>query len=147
LSVIIINMPGWGMGRERGGCVVVHPVYMLQLFENTVAIIIELSAMLRQKVILHIYIWYISFCNLFMTSGTYMSHLQRDFSSFCWDNSIPLFLHAAIHLKVSLFHWTSQNAFSHVQMILCAMLHAALHTGSFAQGCFAGKWILTGSME
>ena len=33
-----------------------------------------------------------------------------------------LFLHAAIYLEVSLFHWTSQNAFSHVQMILCAML-------------------------
>jgi hypothetical protein len=30
----------------------------------------------------------------------------------CWDNIIPLFLHAAIYLEVSLFHWTSQNAFS-----------------------------------
>jgi len=30
-----------------------------------------------------------------------------------WDNSIPLFLHAAIYLEVSLFRWTSQNAFSH----------------------------------
>jgi len=39
-----------------------------------------------------------------------------------WDNSIPLFLHAAIYLEVPLFRWTSQNAFSHVQMILCAML-------------------------
>jgi hypothetical protein len=29
-----------------------------------------------------------------------------------WDNSIPLFLHAAIYLEVSLFSWTSQNAFS-----------------------------------
>ena len=29
-----------------------------------------------------------------------------------WDNSIPLFLHAAICLEVSLFRWTSQNAFS-----------------------------------
>jgi len=29
-----------------------------------------------------------------------------------WDNSIPLFLHAAIYLEVSLFRWTSQNAFS-----------------------------------
>jgi len=29
-----------------------------------------------------------------------------------WDNSIPLFLHTAIYLEVSLFHWTSQNAFS-----------------------------------
>ena len=30
-----------------------------------------------------------------------------------WDNSIPLFLHAGIYLEVSLFCWTSQNAFSH----------------------------------
>jgi len=29
-----------------------------------------------------------------------------------WDNSIPLFLHAAIYLEVSLFRWTSQNSFS-----------------------------------
>jgi len=29
-----------------------------------------------------------------------------------WDNSIPLFLLAAIYLEVSLFRWTSQNAFS-----------------------------------
>jgi hypothetical protein len=28
-----------------------------------------------------------------------------------WDNSIPLFLHAAIYLEVSLFRWTSQNVF------------------------------------
>jgi hypothetical protein len=28
-----------------------------------------------------------------------------------WDNSIPLLLHAAIYLEVSLFRWTSQNAF------------------------------------
>jgi len=32
-------------------------------------------------------------------------------------------------------------------MILCAMLHAALHTISFVHDCFAGKCILTGSME
>jgi len=29
-----------------------------------------------------------------------------------WDNSIQLFLHAAIYLEVSLFRSTSQNAFS-----------------------------------
>ena len=29
-----------------------------------------------------------------------------------WDNSIPLFLHAAIYLEVSLFRWSSQNVFS-----------------------------------
>jgi len=32
-------------------------------------------------------------------------------------------------------------------MILCAMLHEALHTLSFVHGCFAGKCILTGSTE
>jgi hypothetical protein len=32
-------------------------------------------------------------------------------------------------------------------MILCAMLHAALHTASFVYGCFAGKCIQTGSRE
>jgi hypothetical protein len=32
-------------------------------------------------------------------------------------------------------------------MILCAMLHAALHTVSFVHGCFEGKCILTGSTE
>jgi len=79
-------------------------------------------------------------------SGTYTSYLQRVFS-IRWDNSIPLFLHAAIYFEVSLFCWTSQNAFSRVQMILCAMLHAALHTVSFVHGCFAGKCILTGSTE
>jgi len=40
-----------------------------------------------------------------------MSHLQTVFQV-RWDNSIPLFLHAAIYLEVSLFCWTSQNAFS-----------------------------------
>jgi len=29
-----------------------------------------------------------------------------------WDNSIALFLHAAIYLEVSLFRWTGRNAFS-----------------------------------
>ena len=46
-----------------------------------------------------------------------------------WDNSIQLFLHAAIYLEVSLFHWTSQNAFSRVQMILCAMLLCSIANG------------------
>ena len=36
---------------------------------------------------------------------------------------------------------------SRVQMILCAMLHAALHIVSFVHGCFAEKCILTGSTE
>jgi len=36
---------------------------------------------------------------------------------------------------------------SRVQMTLCAMLHAALHTVSFLHGCFQGKCILTGSTE
>ena len=49
-----------------------------------------------------------------------------------WDNSIPLFLHAAIYLEVSLFRWTSQNAFSRETAVYkwysvqCCI--AALHT-------------------
>jgi len=49
--------------------------------------------------------------NPFVTSGTYMSTYKESFQVH-WDNSIPLFLHAAIYLEVSLFRWTSQNAFS-----------------------------------
>ena len=46
-----------------------------------------------------------------------------------WDNSIPLFLHASIYLEVSLFHWTSENAFSHETVmykwycVQCCMQH------------------------
>ena len=52
-----------------------------------------------------------------------------------WDKSIPLFLHAAIYLEVSLFRWTSQNAFSRQTALYewysvhCCI--AALHTVSF----------------
>jgi len=68
-----------------------------------------------------------------------------------WDNSIPLFLHAAIYLEVSLFRWTSQNAFSRETAVYkwycvqCCI--AALHTVSFVCGCFTGKCILTRSTE
>jgi len=70
-----------------------------------------------------------------------------------WDDSIQLFLHAAICLEVSLFRWTSHNAFSRETAVLCKWYcvqccNAALHTVSFVQyGCFVGKCILTGSME
>ena len=61
----------------------------------------------------------------------------------CWGNSIPLLLHAAVYLEVSLFHWNSQDAFSReiamLQMIQCAVLHAALHTVSFVTWLFRGK--------
>ena len=40
--------------------------------------------------------------NPFVTSGTYMSTYKESFQVH-WDNSIPLFLHAAIYLEVSLF--------------------------------------------
>jgi hypothetical protein len=54
---------------------------------------------------------------------------------FRWDNSIPLFLHAAIYLEVYLFRWTSQNAFSrktHVYKWYCVQCcYATLHTVSF----------------
>jgi len=51
---------------------------------------------------------------------------------FRWDNSIPLFLHAAIYLEVSLFRWTSRSAFSRktaVYKLYCVQCYyAALHT-------------------
>ena len=68
-----------------------------------------------------------------------------------WDNGIPLFLHAVIYLEVSLFRWTSQNAFFRVTAVYkwycvqCCI--AALYTVSFVHGCFAGKRILAGSTE
>jgi len=69
----------------------------------------------------------------------------------CWDNSIPLFFHAAIYLEVSLFHWTSQNVFSCKTAVYkwCSVqcCFAALHTVSFVHGCFTGKYVLTGSTE
>jgi ATP-dependent helicase YprA (DUF1998 family) len=68
----------------------------------------------------------------------------------CWDNSIPLFLHAAICLEVSLFRWTSQNAFSRETAmykwycVQCCI--AALHTVSFVHVYFIGEefcvWLL-----
>ena len=60
----------------------------------------------------------------------------------CWDNSIPLFLHAAIYLEVSLFCWTSQNAFSHETAMYkwyCVQsCIAALHTQ--VDGSMEKKW-------
>jgi hypothetical protein len=40
--------------------------------------------------------------NPFVTSRTYIPHLKESFQV-RWDNSIPLCLHAAIYLEVSLF--------------------------------------------
>jgi len=48
-----------------------------------------------------------------------------------WDNSIPLFLRAAIYLEVSLFRWTSQNAVFHETAaykwycVQCCMQHCS----------------------
>ena len=51
-----------------------------------------------------------------------------------WDNSIPLFLHAAIYLEVSLFRWISQNEFSRETAVLytwysvqCCMQHCTVY--------------------
>jgi len=81
--------------------------------------------------------------NPFLTSRTYMSHLQRVFQV-SWDNSIPLFLHAAIYLEVSLFPWTSQNAFSRETAVYkwycvqCCI--ASLHTAWFVHGKMHSEW-------
>jgi len=72
-----------------------------------------------------------------VTSGTYISHLQS--FQVRWDNSIPLLLHAAIYLEVSLFRWTSQNAFPRVQMILCAMLLCSIAHSIICTRLFCGK--------
>jgi hypothetical protein len=88
-----------------------------------------------------------------------------------WDNSISLFLHAATYLEVSLFRWTSRNAFPRETAVYkwycmqCCFWYysrvslpagieakriipeAALHTVPFVHGCFMGKCIPTGSTE
>ena len=53
----------------------------------------------------------IAFFNPFVTSRHVCSTYKESFQVH-WVNSIPHFLHAAIYLEVSLFRWTSQNAFS-----------------------------------
>jgi len=59
-------------------------------------------------------------------------HTYRDSFHCRWHNIIPLFLHPAIYLEVSLFRWTSQNAFSRKTAVYkwycvqCCI--AALHT-------------------
>jgi hypothetical protein len=68
----------------------------------------------------------------------------KESSQVYWDNSIPLFLHAAIYLEVSLFRWTSQNAFSHKTAmykwycVQCCI--AALHTVSSVHGKMRSDW-------
>ena len=64
-----------------------------------------------------------------------------------WNNSIPLLLHAAIYLEVcvSLFRWTSRNAFSRETAmykwycVQCCMQHCTQYH------LYTGKWILAGS--
>ena len=73
-------------------------------------------------------------CNstVFLTLSWPAGHMcptYKEFFQVHWDNSIPLFLHAAIYLEVSLFRWTSQNAFSHETAVYkwycvqCCMQH------------------------
>ena len=74
-----------------------------------------------------------------------------------WDNSIPLFLHAAIYLEVSLFRWTSQNAFSRetavhkCAMLLCSIAHSIICTqlfrGKMHSDWFNGIEILQGRWQ
>jgi len=42
----------------------------------------------------------------------HMSPTYKESFQVRWDNSTPLFLHAAIYLEVSLFCWTTQYSFS-----------------------------------
>jgi hypothetical protein len=94
--------------------------------------------------------------NLFVTSGTYMSHLCPTKSLFTsagvtvshFFSMLPSTLKYLYSVEPVIMHFPAKNI--RLQMILCAMLHscyAALHTVSFVHGCFAGKCILTGSTE
>ena len=52
-----------------------------------------------------------NFLSLSWPAG-HICHTYKESFQVRWDNSIPLFLHAAIYLEVPQFWWTSQNAFS-----------------------------------
>jgi hypothetical protein len=80
--------------------------------------------------------------NYFLTLSWPAGHIcptYKEFFQVYWDNSIPLFLHAATYLKVSLFCWTCQNAFLRIQMILCAMLHSSIAHSIICIRLFLGK--------
>jgi hypothetical protein len=66
------------------------------------------------------------------TNGTVcnaaMQTIYKESFQVRWDNSTPIFLHAAIYLEVSLFRWTSQNAFSR---------EAAVYKWYCVQCCYA----------
>jgi hypothetical protein len=65
-----------------------------------------------------------------------------------WDNSIPLFLHAAIYLEVFLFRWTIQNA---AMQLLCSIAHCIICTrlfrGKMHSDWFNGIEILQGRWQ
>jgi hypothetical protein len=69
-----------------------------------------------------------------VTSGTYISHLQRVFSS-------PLELQYSTFSPCCHLPWSIYIPLNQSES------YAALHTVSFVHGCFAGKCILTGSTE
>jgi len=79
--------------------------------------------------------------NPFVTSHIHVCPTYKESFQVRWENSIPLFLHAAIYLEVSLFRWTSQNAFfreTAVYKWYCVQCCKALHTVSFVHG-FIGE--------
>jgi len=67
-----------------------------------------------------------------------------------WGNSIPLFLHAAIYLEVSLFRWTSQNAFSletavykryYISIVCTQLFRGKMHSAWFnGIEILQGRW-------
>jgi hypothetical protein len=80
-----------------------------------------------------------AYSTLSWPAGHILSPTYKESFQVRWDNSITLFLHAAIYLEVSLFRWTSQNTFSRETAVLykwycvqCCV--AALHTVSFVHG-------------
>jgi len=71
----------------------------------------------------------------------------KEFFQISWGNSVPLFLHAAIYLEVSLCRRTSHNAFSRETAVhkwccvQCCMQHCTQYH------LYTGKCILIGSTE
>jgi hypothetical protein len=74
--------------------------------------------------------------------------LTKSFQVPC-GNSFPLFLRAAIYLEVSLFRWTSQNAFSRetAVYIWCSIICTRLFRGKMHSDWFNGIEILQGRWQ
>ena len=85
-----------------------------------------------------------NFLSLSWPAG-HICHTYKESFQVRWDNSIPLFLHAAIYLEVSLFRWTRQNAFSYetAHSIICTvwLFREKMHSYWFnGMEILQGRW-------